>query len=170
MNVRPKNKKGLIILLSLIAVVLIGAGVFVYQNFNKQDSNSIIKSQDTPNESESQQALEDKKNAIENQENDTSNSSSSAEESIEIRAKQSGETIVISTKLTGVSSGSCKLSIKANSKSFESTANVIYQSEFSTCAGFSVQKSEIGSGIWSINLETQTPNGTNSKNISFEVR
>ena len=169
MKVNSKNKKKFRILLIIaLAVLLVAGGAVAYYFLNAQNEKPMVLNQDSPDETEAKQQLEDKKNAIENQ-GEESSGNATPNESIELNIQQRDDTIVISTKLAGASSGKCKLSINGNSNSFSSSADIIYQSEFSTCAGFSVQKSELGSGSWNIKLEIQTPNGTSSKNVSFEV-
>lgn len=170
MKVNSKNKKKLpILLIVVLAVVLVAGGVIAYYFVNAQEESSTILKQDSPDESEAKQQLEDKKNTIEHQDEQASGGATS-NESITLNVQQQNDTVVISTKLNGVSSGKCTLSLKGNSKSFSSNADIIYQPEFSTCAGFLVQKSELGNGTWDIKLEIQTPNGTSSKSVSFEVK
>jgi hypothetical protein len=85
---------------------------------------------------------------------------------IDITSKQeSNGTITVSTKLYGISSGSCTLQANNGSKSITQTATVIFQPEFSTCAGFSVPKTALGSGTWNIVI-TVVKDGVSSSNTS----
>lgn len=84
--------------------------------------------------------------------------------------KENNGTVTIFSKLTSVSSGKCQLTVVNGSKQNTQSADVIYQPEFSTCAGFSVPISQLGNGTWQIKLGVNS-NGQNiEKNITFEVK
>ena len=91
--------------------------------------------------------------------------------SIEINASQSGSSVTILTKLSAISSGLCALSIANGEKSFTDTAQVIYQPEFSSCAGFSIATSQLGPGIWDITLNvTHDSDKTITKTTRINVK
>ncbi len=83
---------------------------------------------------------------------------------------ESNGTITVLTKLFGVSNGSCSLDINNNGKHSRQTVDVIYQSEYSSCAGFSVPVSDIGSGDWTITLTVNSNGQVYNKSINFQVR
>lgn len=90
---------------------------------------------------------------------------------VEITAKQEeNNTITIFTKLQGFSDGTCTATLRNGSKVIKLTANIIYQSEFSTCAGFSVPVNNLGNGIWQINITASSTNNNASSDINFEVK
>ncbi|QQS20170.1 hypothetical protein IPL85_01820 [Candidatus Saccharibacteria bacterium] len=90
---------------------------------------------------------------------------------LNLDVKQEGETVTVLTKLSGVSSGECVLKAQNGSKSTEQQAQIIYQPEFSSCAGFNIAKSTLGVGQWQITLTVTTSSGqTLSQGQSLEVK
>lgn len=87
-----------------------------------------------------------------------------------LTAKQEGENVVVLTKLASVASGSCTLRITNGTKTHEQQARIIYQPEFSSCAGFNVQKSVLSSGVWSITLEATSGDLSGQKTIELGVK
>lgn len=75
-----------------------------------------------------------------------------------------GKSVTILTKLTGFAGGNCDLTIANGSKTYTSSAAIIYQPDFSSCAGFSVPIEKLGNGQWQITLNAayndQTASGT----------
>lgn len=91
--------------------------------------------------------------------------------SLNLTPSQSGTTVTILTKIQGVSSGSCTLTITNDSKSTEQTAQIIYQPEFSSCAGFSVPVGSLGAGTWNIAVKVTPGTGeVVEQSTSLEVR
>lgn len=89
---------------------------------------------------------------------------------IELSAKQeANDTVTVFTKLPGYSSGTCNLKVTNGGNTVNQTAPLMYQAEYSTCAGFSVPVSDLGSGTWSIRLAATSNGTTESKIITFEV-
>ena len=92
---------------------------------------------------------------------------------IELSAEQSSETVVVTTKLReqGFSSGQCVLTITSSGQRSEQHAAIIYQPEYSTCAGFSVPARSLPTGTWHISLAV-TPRGgkTLTKTLDKEIR
>ncbi|MDQ5963583.1 MAG: hypothetical protein QG629_665 [Patescibacteria group bacterium] len=79
--------------------------------------------------------------------------------SVEISTKQNGSSVLILAKMQNVPTGTCKLSVTNGSQSIAQSAKIIYQPEFSSCAGFTVPVSGLGTGDWSVVLEAQTDGG-----------
>lgn len=74
-----------------------------------------------------------------------------------LNAKIDGNSVTVTTQIQNISSGTCKLTASNGANTISpQTAQIIYQPEFSSCAGFSVLKSSLGSGPWSISV-TATP-------------
>lgn len=88
---------------------------------------------------------------------------------ITITPSTSGDTVVITTKLVGYSDGTCTLDVTNGAKTNTQTANVIYAPNYSTCAGFTVPKSSLGSGNWNIALSVLSGGNTTSKTVTYEV-
>ena len=81
--------------------------------------------------------------------------------SIELSADKDGDnvTIIVKLKEQGYSQGKCSLTVAANGKKVAQNADIIYQPEYSTCAGFSVPVSSVGGGKWTISLSVTPLNG-----------
>ena len=81
--------------------------------------------------------------------------------SIELSANKDGSNVTIIAKLKeqGYSQGKCLLIITLNGKKYSQEAEIIYQPEYSTCAGFSVPISSVGNGSWDISLSVTPING-----------
>ena len=92
---------------------------------------------------------------------------------IELSAEQSSETVVVTTKLReqGFSYGQCVLTITSSGQRSEQHAAIIYQPEYSTCAGFSVPARSLPKGTWHISLAV-TPLGGKAltKTLDKEIR
>lgn len=87
------------------------------------------------------------------------------------RQEEINNSVTVFTELHNFDSGTCNLTVTNADKTVTQSAGVIYQPEFSSCAGFSIPISQLGKGIWSINLTVSTPNSASvSKTITAEVR
>lgn len=94
-------------------------------------------------------------------------------ETIHLTLTQEGESVTVRNELhgQGYSSGTCKLTVTNGSKTTVQEAQIIYQPEYSMCAGFSVPVSPSGTGNWSISLEVTPLNGQAlTKTATIEVR
>ena len=156
--------------------------IFVLEKTNTIDifksSATPVSLSDGPTDEQRQQeakaAANTKKQLIDSQKDgpgsNTPASDSTQSSTVDLSAKQeSNNTVTVFTKLAGYSSGSCVLVLTNGSKSTTQTAAIIYQPEFSSCAGFSVPIDLLGKGDWSLTL-TVTSNGTSeSKTISAGI-
>lgn len=74
-----------------------------------------------------------------------------------LTAKVDGDSVTITTQIQNISSGACRLTASNGASTISpQTAPIIYQPEFSSCAGFTVPKSSLGNGTWSVSV-TATP-------------
>jgi hypothetical protein len=90
--------------------------------------------------------------------------------SVDLSAKQeTNGNVTVFTTLHGYSSGTCDLKVTNGAKIISQSATVIYQPDFSTCAGFSVPISSLDKGTWNINLTVTAGGQSKSNSISFEV-
>lgn len=85
---------------------------------------------------------------------------------VSISATQEGSSVTIVSKITGIGDGTCALAITNNSRSYHKEASVIYQPNYSSCAGFSVPTSELGKGTWNIELTVNSVDGFSAKAMS----
>ena len=88
---------------------------------------------------------------------------------IELRAETAGQAVTVYTKLAHASSGTCSLRIRNGEREQQQTAAIIYQPEFSSCAGFSIPVAPLGQGQWQIELTVTTDGTTLTKTITHKV-
>lgn len=169
---RPPYKNPLVWLAALLVVA-----VLIFFILEKTRVTNLIQtpgSQEvTPQQTAEQKRADDarKQDFIEKSPEPTPTPVPQDSDVITLSASQEGSTVNILTKLKGFSSGSCELSLTNGSKTHTVTADIIYQPEFSSCAGFSVPVSQLGIGSWSVALNA-TPTGGSvlTKTITIEVR
>lgn len=105
---------------------------------------------------------------------DTSSSNSTStpsSASMTVSASQSGSNVTVLTQIQNVAQGSCTLTATNGSKTTTQTAQIIYQPEFSSCAGFSVATTTIGTGAWTISITATPVNGpTITQSTNLEVK
>lgn len=90
---------------------------------------------------------------------------------LNISANQDSNTITVLTQIQGIAEGTCRLSASNDSKTTVQSAQIIYQPEFSSCAGFSVDSSALGAGAWIISVTVTPTNGpTITQSTSLEVK
>lgn len=82
-----------------------------------------------------------------------------SESSLSLSAKQEGDSVTVQVKAPGVSSGTCTLNVVNSNKTLSRNAPIIYQPEFSTCAGFSLPASSIGPGDWRVKVTVAAQDG-----------
>jgi hypothetical protein len=78
--------------------------------------------------------------------------------------------VTVITKIYDSSASQCQLSVTNGSNMLQKQSQVIYQPEYSTCAGFSIQKSELSSGTWQISLTVSGNGATINATTSVEVK
>lgn len=87
-----------------------------------------------------------------------------------LSTKQDTANVTVLTQMSGVTAGECILEVRNGGMTTSQKAQVIYQPEFSSCAGFSVPKSTVGAGQWQITVTVTTSSGqTLSQNTSLEA-
>lgn len=168
-------KKLLLVGLVILAVVMVIWAL--YLKSTPSDSASLKGNTNTiQSPDEAKQAADAKKKLAESQSTtkqaDTSQiQTTDNSKSIEMSARtETNNSVTIFTKLYGYSDGECQLSVSANGNNTSQTANVIYQSDFSSCAGFSVPKSDLGSGTWKISLTVVSEGKSSTKIITYETK
>lgn len=161
-NIKARRKT----LITAVLVVLFGLTLLELTNVTDFASlfRSDITSETGPSESQKEeQSKFDANNKQKFIENGTAaetvpSPNKTSEKSIKLSAQQEqNNTTTVLTQLTGYPDGECKLEVSNGSKSYNKTVEVIYQTEYSTCAGFSVPVEVLGAGTWIIKL-TATSN------------
>lgn len=175
-----KNKKVQFLALLLI-IAFAGLLFFVLsQNeskANKQDEAAKQAQQETEANSEAKKAfVEENVSTSPNQRTDVpkgqpTDTTPVLAKSIDLSARQEpNSTVTVFSKLYGYSDGSCELKITNGARATSQNAPIIYQREFSSCAGFSVPINSVGTGNWTITLAVTSAGSTETKSISLEVK
>lgn len=142
----------------IVAVILIGGAVYAavtYLNARGGSDKSL-----TPEDANS------KKDFIENtddkgQPSDPGNDNTKAALSFTLNSE--GNNVIVKTQIPGLASGTCTLTIG----DYSETVNILYQPEFSTCEGFSVDMSSINpSDTFTITATDGTTTLTESKKLN----
>lgn len=84
--------------------------------------------------------------------------------------KGTPDTITVFTNVGNISDGTCTLVTTNGNKQNTQTAAVIFQSQYSTCAGFTVPITALGAGNWSLKLTVTSNGGTASRTITQVVQ
>lgn len=168
-----KNNPLRILLIAVSVIVVLGIGVGAYVSF--------MGSKDTPeppvtqqNTDATEQSIQDKSNLRdkeEAQQNQTQSSESTTQAAIDdITATTNDAQVIVQTKLIGVDRGTCTLTVTSSSQKIKKEASIIYNPSYSTCAGFTIQKSELPAGTWTLTVDIDAPTSTVTKSLTLEVR
>lgn len=84
--------------------------------------------------------------------------------------RASDGSLTVFTKLTNITDGTCQLIVTNGAASSTLNASIIYQPEYSSCAGFSVPTTDLGTGNWHIALTVTTSSGQASNSINVAVQ
>ena len=90
---------------------------------------------------------------------DESNNPTVASASINLSPTLSNSSVIVQTQIKNIDDGACDISISSKqnpTKFYSKTVDVLYQSSYSTCKGFSIPKSEIGNGEWNITVVVES--------------
>lgn len=131
--VKQKDNKKILILIIVLAFFVFGS-VSAYALFSPSFQSQNL----TQEEKDSSDA---KKDYIENTDENGQPLTPSEQQSddVSFTLKDDGSNIIVTTQLTGITEGSCTIEVG----DYSSTAEILYQPQFSTCKGFSISKSEI---------------------------
>lgn len=182
MRVQRKTKKPLIITIAVLLAIIIAALLWYYAFSSKNTSDNTDDKTKTstsqqPEENKSQDGSE--KSADNNKKKTEDGTAQSVEHEKEkdlpqlyegenasesggltgvITAKSvTGSTLIIRNTIDQlVGSGSCDLTMTSGSKTITKTAEIVQNPSSSTCAGFDVPVSELGSGRWDIEIKVSS--------------
>ena len=180
MKITPKTntkRRALKYGLILFAVaLLVGAGIIYWLKVSSEQSAST--NGPTPAEQKQMQEVDNSaKKAFAEETKDTDNPgvvvpTPTTPDTIELSAsKADTATVTVFTKLKNYASGNCELTVTNGARTHSATAQILYQPEYSSCAGFSVPLSELGAGTWTVKL-VATPTGGSAvtKTITAEIK
>ncbi len=177
-----KNWQRRLTLVIILTILIVAAAFTIYFTTNKQergprqeDNNSRQDNPDYTNNTQSNSDTESKKDFLDNESKNNSQSTPSTPSQSQItvlQARKSSNDLIITTSLSSISSGVCNLTIlRSGAPSIIKSAQIIYTPESSSCAGFSIPLSDIGnSQELKITLSIKADNSTESisKTIDFE--
>ncbi len=96
-----------------------------------------------------------------------------ADNHLEVSAKKELDgSVTVFTNLSSLTQGNCLLEVDGTRANISKSAPVIYQDQFSSCAGFSLTAEEVNSlglGIWSITLTVNDGSSSISSTINFNT-
>jgi hypothetical protein len=164
------HKTGKRLLIIFFAILLLGGGLLVYQHTSSGSSGSESKKETAQQRAQDSQkkaeTIDASKGSSQGAYNPPANSNG-----IELTiAQPSAEQVVVTTKLIGYSDGICSLTATNGNKTNTQSARVIYQPEFSTCAGFTIPVTSLGTGNWTLNLSISAGGVTNQKTTTVKVK
>lgn len=165
---KSNHKKILIIIASIVLVLALGGVTYAFLKNNTSESQKSSDTNKTSEESpekpskdeQKKSDADDKADYIDDQKANNGSTTPPAAVALDITTRTEGDAAVISTKLTNITSGTCTLTISNGSTSVKESAEVIYTPSYSTCAGFSVNKSKLAGNRWNITIEVATESST----------
>ncbi len=171
-----KVSRKIAVIAAAVLLIVVGA-VLIY---NHENRNAHIATQPTTAQRKAQATADlNSKRAITEAVPQTTTTTPSASSNpdtpnpttIDLTAKtESNNSVTVIAKFMNISSGTCKLDITNGTTKFTANADVIYQPQYSSCAGFSVPTASLGHGTWNITL-TVNPGATEStKTITYNVQ
>lgn len=163
-----KSYKKLVILIAAIIVIIAG-GLFAYAMYLPQDhspsetttsdtqkaqsseksSKSDNDSQTTDDQTTTREKEKDNPTQFEGSSPNTNNTITGV---INYKAVADGALTLRTTIEQSLTSGTCTLTLTSNGRTVTKTANIAPNPSSSTCEGFSVPVSELGSGSWNIEI------------------
>lgn len=160
-NKKGNDKKKIIAtILVLLLVSLVGTALYIAPSLMKKQEQT---KRDQEQKKARQQSNTEKKQYIENKgatQSESPQTAPTSSDSIAISAEKTNtDTVTVYTKLYGFPGGVCELSVANGTKQYSKTVDIIYQPEYSTCAGFSIPFSALGSGLWQITLKATPSSG-----------
>jgi hypothetical protein len=171
-------------IVAILTVVLLGATVLVIHDRSRSVSSPNIPGILTTKQkkAEATDELNAKKAAIENPSpvQDSSHGTTTTPQtttetptpnsSFTLSAKQESDgSVTIIAKIQNVGSGTCALTITNGAKTYSDSADVIYQPDYSSCAGFTIAKEKLGAGTWTINLTVTAKGKTYNQSTNLKV-
>lgn len=179
-------KKHKVIIVTVLATLVV-AGVLLFA-LEKLRVTNFFSSQPTGLSSDEMQAGLEQKAAVntpstdssKETQNDTQTDSQqptpeqnktnpTSSENITLTANKNGSNVVVYTQLKDYSNGTCALTVTNGSKTVTQSAQVMFQPQYSICAGFTVPISSVGSGSWTMTLSVTSDGVTTQKTIQYEV-
>ncbi len=174
------------VIIACLGVAVIAGSLYVYSLLSRP-SLPQLKDEATPAQKQTEQKTNatTKQDFLDSQTNQAAKSSpqsaqqakpapvptTAAHISMSIEQTDQAVTALIKLKEQGFSSGSCQLTVSSGSHQVTQQAAIIYQPEYSTCAGFSLPRTALPKGVWRFTLSVTPLNGAPlTKTIDKEVK
>lgn len=170
------NTRSRILYITVLVLLVLGGAVAVYiwrPKTGQQDYTSEAGPSVEQQAAQQKAATDQKQDFVETPPpaSETPTTNTATNQSVELTAKQENDgTVTIYTKLFGFARGNCSLKVTNKSVAYEATAGIMYQPEFSSCAGFSVPVTKLGTGTWSATLTANNDGLAATRTITMEIR
>lgn len=174
MKILKKESRNIkkVLVFTIVALVVLFGTVAALEKFGVIDlikTAPPVSSGPSPEEQTAQKKAEQQKKQ-DFVENDAPTHPVVESTSLELSAKQETDgTVTVLTKAHNTPEGTCNLTVTNAGNSYTASAQLIYQPEFSSCAGFSIPVSKLGPGTWNIKLSVVSTD-TTEKIITLEVQ
>ncbi len=158
---RPRKKSLVISTIAIAAALIVGFCTYYYFVGQKDESTDTTSSQqaedsepeytDGPTDDQIKDGTDIKQQAIDKSKNEETNEGK--EIGIVItRAAQSNGEVQVRVLLEAITSGTCSLAITNGGESYSKSADTQTLSSSTTCKGFDIPVSELGTGTWNIKV------------------
>lgn len=160
----------------VFAAVYIALELYGIANFMNLDGQTAEQSQETKTNADAKKDFIEnngskEKSGFGSSSDTTATSPTSNPDNLKLTAQQEANgSVTVLTRLYGYSDGECTLELTKGERSASQSAQVIYQSEFSACAGFSISQSTLGAGTWNLKLTVTSKGLRATKTIALEVK
>ncbi len=166
---RSAKKMSMLVVASiLVALAGIAAAYFFYKHSSstsQQPTSATSDVTDTTNSSSDDSATSNQTKDRDEHLSDSESTSDLSADNISLTISKSSSEVTITGNITAFSgSGTCKLRLTKGSSAVAKSATIIYQPEYSTCAGFSINRSELSPGTWNVTLVVESSDKTYTKN------
>jgi len=181
-NIIKKRKILIVVIAILVAATIVYT---VYAAVLKHNSTDSSNPTDTSSSSSSNKKVDSspatpqqvqagndtKLNTVNNSAQSGTGSSTPLSVSI-TAANQNGATVSVRSLIDGIvsQSGTCTITVTNGSKTYSNTASVQALANSSTCQGFDIQTSQLGTGSWNIQLSVSIGTQTGSVAKSLAVQ
>lgn len=175
MRVQPKKSYKKPLTIAAIAVLVLAGGIFTYfttlpsdkyypPTNSESDSTELIDSTNPDSSSKTTDSTEpeheEEKNIIPAYGGDDANKSTSLTGVITYKSVIDDNLIIRTTIDQTLGSGSCALTLTNGQKTVTRNSGIIQNPSSSTCEGFNIPVSELGSGNWNIEITVTSSDRT----------
>lgn len=159
-SIQKKSRINKRILASVLALLILATVAYAFFALSRSAQNSMNNNDIEPAPAVlSDEDAKNKEEFINEDSNPKPNQNIPSSDNQISAIVENGE-LTVSSKLYSISDGECQLVVKNGTQEITRAAQVLYQPTYSTCAGFSIDKSEFSNGTWDIILTIKPVEGT----------